>query len=69
MRNQLQYTTLFVIILVLVLGGSLYFLNTPGSNQLTSAAIADSIDCSYPLAEDVSVEEKEMYNKLCDSQE
>jgi len=69
MRNQLQYTTIFVIVLVLVLGSSLYLLNTPGSNQLTTATVADSIDCSHPLAEDATVEEKEIYNKLCDSEE
>ncbi len=69
MRNQLQNTTIFVLLLLLILGGSLYLLNTSGSNQLTSAAIIGSVDCSQPLAEDAAAEEKEMYNKLCGSEE
>ena len=69
MRNQLQNTTVFVVVLVLMLGGSLYLLNSTGNNQLTSATTAGSVDCSQPLPEDAAAEEKEMYNNICDSEE
>ncbi len=68
MKNQLQYTTLFVIVMILLLGSGLYFLDSSGSNQLTSATVAvDSVDCKQPLAEDAAAEEREIYNKVCSS--
>jgi hypothetical protein len=69
MKNQLQYTTLFVVVMVLLLGSGLYFLDSPGSNQLTSAAVAVSIDCSLPLPESATAAEREMYNKECNFKE
>ncbi len=69
MEKQLKYTTAFVVVLLLVLGGALYLLDTPGSNQLTSATVATHVDCSVPVSEYATSEEREMYNKVCDSKE
>lgn len=69
MKNQLQYTTIFVVVLLVALAGALYVVSSPASNQLTSATVAiETVDCSLPLAEDASLEERETYNKLCDSE-
>lgn len=45
MRKQLQYTTLFVLVLVMALLGALQLVKQmPGSNELTTATVA-AHDC------------------------
>lgn len=45
MRKQLQYTTLFVLVLVMALVGALQLVKQmPGSNELTTATVA-AHDC------------------------
>ena len=72
MKKQLQYTTVFVVILLAILAGTLYTLNTSPafdgqSNQLTAAttAIEDVVDCASPLPADATAEEAEAYETAC----
>lgn len=46
MRKQLQYTTAFVVVLVIVLVGALQLVKQmPGSNELTTATVVTHDDC------------------------
>lgn len=66
MRKQLQHTTIAVLLLLVVLGGALYLVETGESNSLTAATVgAQTIDCDEPLAKDASSLEKQEYEKQC----
>ncbi len=71
MKKQLQYTTAFVVLLLVILTGTLYLVNTSPffegqSNQLTAATTAVAkVDCDMPLREDASVSEKKEYEANC----
>lgn len=46
MRKQLQYTTAFVVVLVIVLVGALQLVKQmPGGNELTTATVVTHDDC------------------------
>ncbi len=76
MKKQLQYTTVFVVIIIGVLLGTLYLLNTSPalngqSNQLTTASsgvdafVNDANICNVSLTYDTSA--KELNNNHCDT--
>ncbi len=72
MKKQLQYTTAFVVILLIMLTGTLYLVNTSPvfegqSNQLTAATtVGAAVDCSNPSPEDASVSKKKEYEEKCE---
>ncbi|PIN79777.1 hypothetical protein COV16_02500 [Candidatus Woesearchaeota archaeon CG10_big_fil_rev_8_21_14_0_10_34_8] len=72
MKKQLQYTTAFVVILLAILLGTLYTINTSPAfdgqpNQLTAATTATDyiVDCNKPLPDDATEEYIEEYNEMC----
>ena len=69
MRKQHQHTTIAVVLLLVVLGGALYLVETTtgmDGNRLTAATVgAQAIDCNEPLAKDVSSFEKQEYYDQC----
>ena len=69
MRKQLQHTTIAVVLLLVVLGGALYLVETTvgtDGNTLTAATVgAQAIDCNEPLAKDASSLEKREYYDQC----
>ena len=69
MRKQLQHTTIVVMVLLLVLGGALYLVETTTGNDgntLTAATVgAQVVNCDEPLAKDASSLEKQEYYDQC----
>jgi purine-cytosine permease-like protein len=70
MKKQLQYTTTFVVILLMILMGTLYMIETSPAfdgvgNDLTGATtVMDSIDCNTSL-EEVATDERLAWEEEC----
>ncbi len=66
MRKQLQHTTIAVVLLLVILSGALYFVETTGDSALTAATVsAKVVNCDEPLAKDASSLEKQEYYDTC----